>query len=103
MANDYQLLLEYEVVDMAIIHSVKKQSSDECDVEIIFSSRKLRKTINIDIQKCIKQIKQQIEGVAGLAPAHQILVYLGGELSDDNTAASYHISPGAQIFLLDSN
>lgn len=57
--------------------------------------------MNIDLAKTILEFKQEVEKHTKLQTADQILVYCGGELFDEGTAASYHISQGAQIFLLD--
>lgn len=82
LANDYQLLLEYEVADKGIIHSVPKQPTNNCEVEVIFASRKLRKTLNIDLTKSVKELKEEIAKVIALPSPQQILVYCGGEMFD---------------------
>lgn len=99
--NDYQLLLEHRISNNNIIHTVQRALQDGSEVEIVFPGQKIRNKMHLDMSRTIHALKQELHKVTGLEGANQMLIYCGGELADDRTLASYHISQGGQIFLVD--
>ncbi|KAL5705390.1 hypothetical protein ACHQM5_023699 [Ranunculus cassubicifolius] len=57
-------------------------------------------TLDVDMRDTILSVKQRIQNKEGVTVSNQDLVYLGEELDDGHTVASYNITAGSTIYAL---
>ncbi|KAL5705384.1 hypothetical protein ACHQM5_023693 [Ranunculus cassubicifolius] len=90
---------DYNITDGSII-SVYLDSGSRIQIHVKISQLKKNITLDVDMRDTILSVKERIQNKEGLTVSNQDLVYMGEELDDGHTVASYNITAGSTIYAL---
>lgn len=100
--NDASLLLEHDITNNSIIHVLDKINEPSREILIVFAKEKKKEALIVEENDTIADVKKAIEVKLGIRVEYQILVFCGGELTNDKTVKESKIVKGSQLFLVDS-
>ncbi|KAL5705381.1 hypothetical protein ACHQM5_023690 [Ranunculus cassubicifolius] len=90
---------DYNITGGSII-SVYLDSGSRIQIHVKISQLKKNMTLDVDMRDTILSVKERIQNTEGVAVSNQDLVYMGEELDDGHTVASYNITAGSTIYAL---
>ncbi|KAL5705380.1 hypothetical protein ACHQM5_023689 [Ranunculus cassubicifolius] len=90
---------DYNITDGSII-SVYLDSGSRIQIHVKISQLKKNITLDVDVRDTILSVKERIQNKEGMTVSNQDLVYMGEELDDGHTVASYNITAGSTIYAL---